>query len=111
MVKKAKLKKIKSRRKNYFPTLLAIIILWGTLAGIIYFFDPFILGIIPIAILIFFLAVLFTIATVTISTRRGVIIALAATIFIVLRYFGVGNILNFLLIAGIAITLNLYLSK
>ncbi|MFC1710295.1 hypothetical protein ACFL0F_01370 [Patescibacteria group bacterium] len=111
MTKSKRIKKLKSQRKNYLPTLFAILILWSALIGIIYFTDPYSFGIIPIAVLLFFLAILFTASTITINTRRGFIIALSSTLFVVLRYFGIGNILNFFLITGIAMAIDLYFTR
>ena len=58
-----------------------------------------------------FLALLFTLSTIFINTKRGLIYSLAVVGFIALRYFGVGNILNAFLITGLAITADLYTSR
>ena len=103
-------KKIR-RRKNFFPTLIIIVISWFAVAAIIYFINPAILGIVPLFFLIFFIALLFTFSTLLANSERGLIIAFTATLFLLLRYLGVGNIINFLLIVGLGITTDLYLSK
>jgi hypothetical protein len=103
-------KKIR-RRKNFFPTLIIIVISWFTIAAIIYFVNPAMLGIIPLFFLIIFIALLFTFSTLLANSERGLIIASTATLFLLLRYLGVGNIINFLLIVGLGITTDLYLSK
>jgi hypothetical protein len=103
-------KKIR-RRKNFFPTLIIIVVSWFTIAAIIYFVNPAMLGIVPLFFLIIFIALLFTFSTLLANSERGLIIASTATLFLLLRYLGVGNIINFLLIVGLGITTDLYLSK
>ena len=79
----ARKKEIKLR-KNFFPAMLLTILLWLGVVFIIYFVNPSDLG----AVQLFFM-----------------------TIFLVLRYLGVGNILNLLLILGLTITTEIYFSK
>jgi hypothetical protein len=110
MKKEIRKEKIR-RRKNFFPTLIIIFLSWVILGGIIYFIDPGTLGAIPLFLVVIFIALLFTFSTLLVNTRRGVIISLSTTLFLLLRYFGIGNIINFLLIAGLAITTELYFSK
>ncbi|RLC32794.1 hypothetical protein DRH13_01080 [Candidatus Woesebacteria bacterium] len=105
-----KRKKIR-RRKNFFPTLIIIFISWFAIAAIIYFINPATLGIVPLFFLILFIAILFTFSTLLVNSERGLIIAFTITLFLFLRYLGVGNIINFLLLLGLGITTDLYLSK
>lgn len=103
-------KKIR-RRKNFFPTLIIIFISWFAIAAIIYFINPATLGIVTLFFFVFFIALLFTFSTLLANSNRGLIIASTITLFLLLRYLGVGNIINFLLLAGLGITTDLYLSK
>jgi len=109
--KTEKLKEKRKRRKNFFPTLIAIFISWGLAAFIVYFIEPETLGAIPVFFLIIFFALLFIFSTIFANTRRGVITATGLVIFLILRYFGVGNILNFLLIFGITVSIEYYFTK
>jgi len=88
-----------------------MLLLWAGLAGLIYFVEPDS----PLAVIaffaLFFFALLFTFSTVFANSRRGLITSLALFVFLILRYLGVGNILNFLLIAGVAVTIELYFWK
>ena len=102
---KERRRKIVRERKNFLPSLLLTITLWLALAGLIYLVDPDVLGIVIIFFLILFLALTFSFALMLANTKRGIIIATAATLFLVLRYFGVGNLLNGLLIIGVAIAI------
>ncbi len=99
------------RRKNFLPTLLITIFLWSGIAGIIYFIDPHTFGILPLFFVLIFIALLFSFSIIFSHTRRGFLTAFGLTIFLILRYFGVGNILNLLLISGILISLELYFSR
>lgn len=109
-VVRGKRKKIRTR-KNFFPTLIIIFISWLAIAAIIYFLNPTTLGIVPLFFLILFIAILFTFSTLLENSEKGLIIASTITLFLFLRYLGVGNIINFLLLLGLGITTDLYLSK
>lgn len=98
----------KLRRKNFLPALIVTIFLWLSLGGIIYFIDPDVWGVKIIFFVLCFLACLFTFSTIFANTRRGTLTALGLTVFLILRYFGIGNILNFLLIAGILVATEIY---
>ena len=85
--------------------------MWGLVGGIIYFIEPETFGVIPLFFVLVFFALLFTNSLIFGNKRRGLIISISLTLFLLLRYFGVGNILNFLLLAGLALTVELYLAK
>lgn len=104
-------KKEKNKRKNFLPTLIVTIILWVTLVGLVSFTDPYDFGTLPLFLVLVFMAVMFTFSIMFAETRRGVILALAVTLFLVLRYLGVGNILNLLLILGLALAIEYYFHR
>ena len=108
--KKIRQKKIKYR-KNFFPTLIVIMSLWTLLAGFVYFVEPEAQGAVPLFLALVFLTLILTFSTLFINTRRGTITALGITFFLILRYFGVGNILNFLLLFGVAVATEIFFSK
>jgi len=110
MRKKLRQKEVKLR-KNFLPTLAVIFFLWGLLGSLIYFVEPDTVIAIPLFFLLAFLALFFTFSLLLAHTRRGFVAALAMTLFLVLRFWGVGNVLNFLLIAGLALTIELYFSR
>lgn len=111
MTRKEKRKEKVRRRKNFLPTLIVTVFLWGITAFFVYFIDPYAFGAVPVLLLAVFLALLFTFSTLFANTRRGLLVAFALTLFLVLRLLGVGNIVNFLLIVGLATTAELYFSK
>lgn len=98
-------------RKNFLPTLLVTILLWGLIGGIVYFVEPESFGAVPFFFVFIFFALLFTFSLVFGNKRRGLIATISLTLFLILRYFGIGNALNFLLITGLAITVEFYLSR
>lgn len=106
-----KFKQERAKRRNFFPTLIFAILLWVVLGGIVYFISPYSFFAIPGFFIILFLALLFLFSIIFSSRREGLVVSISLTIFLLLRYFGVGHILNFLLIAGIAVAFEIYLLK
>lgn len=96
------------KRKNFLPTLLLTILLWLVLGALVYFIDPGTFGAVPMFFITSFLAFLFTFSLSFAAGRRGLIGAISITLFLILAYLGVGNILNFILITAIAIAIELY---
>jgi len=109
--KKARRQKEAKKRKNFLPTLLLTLLLWSTLGFLTYFVDPENLGVIPLFFLITLLALTFTFSIILANSRRGLLTSIGLTLFLILRYFGVGNILNLALITGIALTIEMYFTK
>lgn len=99
------------KRKNFLPSLIVTILLWILLCGLIYFVDPQTFLAVPIFFIILFTTLLFTFAFLFASTRQGLIISLSLSLFAILSYLGVGNIINLLLIIAIAICIEIYLAK
>ena len=110
-----KLKKIREQkvkmRKNFFPALILTSFSWGFIFLIIYFLSPESIGIILLFFIFLFISLFLTLSLIFTNTRRGGLVSCGLILFILLRYFGVGNILNFLLILGIVIATDFYLSK
>jgi hypothetical protein len=105
---------MRQRRKNFFPTLVLIFVLWGFLGAMIGYVEPELVKDILIKgaylpfFLLFFPTVLFTAAVIWGNSRRGLLTAICVTLFLLLRLYGLGNVLNLLLILGIAITVDRY---
>jgi tryptophan-rich sensory protein len=99
------------KRKNFLPTLLLTILLWGLLAGLIYFIDPDTFAAIPLFFVLVFSCLLFTFSLIFAGGRRGLVGSIAIILFLILAYLGVGNILNLLLIVAIALCIELYLAR
>src|SRR3989344_4157389 len=99
------------KRKNFLSSLILIFLLWGILAFLIFFIDPDSFGVVPVFFAVFFTATLFTLSIIFVNTRRGLIASTSLTIFMLLRYFGIGNILNLVLIIFLAIVIELTYTK
>lgn len=99
------------KRKNFLPTLLITLFLWLLVGTLIYFVDPNTGGAIFSFFVLVFTAFLFTFSLIFASGRRGVEGAGAITLFLILAYLGVGNILNLILIVAIAVCIELYLAQ
>lgn len=105
-----RLQKIRHRR-NFFLTLIVTIAFWIVAGMFIYFTDPQTPGILPLFLTILFFAIFFTASILLVNRRRGLLIAISSVIFLILRYFGIGNILNLVLIVAIVISLDFYFAK
>jgi len=90
---------------------MVTILLWLLLGGLVYFVDPDTFMAVPVFFILIFAGLLFTFSTILAHTRRGLITSLGLTLFLLLRYFGIGNILNFLLIFALAVCLELYFNR
>jgi hypothetical protein len=99
------------KRKNFLPSLIFTIILWVALGAVAYFVDPSTFGAIYLFFLLVFFSLLFTFSLLLGSTRKGLILSISLTIFLILRYFGVGNILNLVLILALGVTAELYFAR
>ena len=99
------------KRKNFLPTLLITILLWLLLGGLVYFVDPGSFSAIPAFFVLFFTVLLFTFSLLFADSRRGLISSISLTLFCLLAYLGVGNILNLILIVAIAVCIEIYLSR
>ena len=97
-----------NKRKNFLPTLLFIILLWLMLFGIIYFLSPNNFFFVILFFLTLTLALTFTLSIILGNTRRGVIISISLSLFLILRYLGIGSLLNFILILAITVLIELY---
>lgn len=99
------------KRKNFLPTLLITILLWGLLGALVYFIDPATFAAVPLFFVLIFSCLLFTFSLLFAGGRRGLIGSIAITLFLILAYLGVGNILNLALILAIAVCIELYFAK
>ncbi len=99
------------KRKNFFPMLLVVFLSWGGVISIIYFVDPYSFGATLALFSLVFIALLFTFSVVFANSRRALITTFGIVLFLILAYLGIGNILNLFLIAGVLISIEVYLSR
>lgn len=98
------------RRKNFFSSFLLTVLLWLLLFCFVYIVDPDNLVSRILFFVFEFLVVLFTTSFVFANSRRGLISASVVTIFLILRLFGIGNILNLGLLVGLGVCIEYYKS-
>jgi len=97
-------------RKNSLPSIFLTLALWASLAFQIFFVQPQ-TSLYPSFFINFFLVLFLTITLIFKSRRRGLVWAACVTIFLLLRLFGLGGWINFILIAGIVFALESYFTK
>ncbi len=108
---------MKKRRKNYFPTLVLILLLWSLLGLMLVYVEPELVkdvlvpGLYLPFFLLFFPASFFSLALLLANTRRGLIASLGLSVYLVLRIYQLGNLLSLLLIVGIVIAVTRYLDS
>ena len=100
-------KKIRNR-KGYLPSFLTTLFLWFLIFFIIFFIDPATVLIIPVVLLLIFLAIFLTVSISLSNNRVGLITALGIITFAILRYWGIGNAINLLLIIGLSTAAEFY---
>jgi len=107
---------VKRKRKSYLATMILIIILWGLLGTMIYWVDPELIknilfpGLYLPFFLLFFPAMFLILAVAFTNNRRGFLGTLGITVFLILRIYQLGNLLSFLLILGIIVSIDRYFS-
>src|SRR5258708_8871428 len=111
-----RLAKRHEEKKNFLQTIklsniLISIIFLCSLLFVVLFADPGTIGIIPIFFILVFTSIFFTVSIFSNSLRRKLVVALAVTLFLILQYFKIGNIINLFLIIGIVLLYELYSQK
>jgi hypothetical protein len=100
------------RRKNFLPTFVLILILWSVFTAMIILVDPQILKDVLLPgsyfpfFAIFFPASFLTLALLLANSLRGLLVATGITVFLLLRIFQLGNLLNLMLIIGLVVALD-----
>lgn len=103
-----KRKEAVKRRRSFILSLPVILLLWSSIVAIVYFVDPDTPFVIALFFVLLLIALAFTLSFIFVNTRRGITATGVIIIFLLLRYFGVGNVLNLILLTGIAINTELY---
>ena len=104
-------------RKNFFPTFFLSILSWAVVAFFIFFVDPEVIRDFPISssyslfFLFSFIAIFFTSSLLFLNTRRGFLTAFGLIVFLYLRLFGLGHILNAFLLFSFLIVLEIAISR
>ncbi len=109
--------KVKRRRekkiayKSRLPLTLVTAAIWGILISVVLFLDPSRSWALEIFLISLYLCLLLTISLFTKKVWQGLLWASATTLFLVLRYVGIGNLFNFFLIIGVVLVVEFRLLK
>lgn len=90
---------------------MVVVFLWLGLGSFVYFIDPGAFMAVVVFFILIFTALFFTFSTILAHTRRGLITSLGLTLFLILRYFGIGHILNFLLLLAVCLCVEIYFNR
>jgi len=104
-------KKEIKERKNFFPSLIVTILLWAFIFAIFFLTSPTQTNVLILFFVVLLLALIFSFSLLFSNTKRGILYSLSIIIFLIMRLFGVGNILNFLLLLGFTISLDIYFGR
>lgn len=96
--------------KRIIPLILAIPF-WLSLAFLVFFVSPDASGSIYLFFTVFSAAIITTLFVLTGNTRRVILASFVIIAFTVLRFFGIGNVLNFLLLVSSALAYEIYYSN
>jgi len=99
------------RRKNFLPALILTLLFWGGLGWLVYTFPPESFWLIISFYLLLFVAVFFTTALSFGNSKIGFMAAWWVLLFLLLRYFKIGNLLNLSLLTLIFSLLGFYLYR
>lgn len=107
---KSRSKKIQETKKqrNIIPTILATLLLISLLLFVIYFVDPETFPSIPIFFALIFFSLFSALSIFTKKLIPKLTIGATVTIFLILRYFQMGNFVNLFLLIGLALTILAY---
>ncbi len=95
-------------KKSSLAYLLASLLSLFFLVFLIYFIDPATFFIIPLFFISAFLFVFSVVSIFVDDMRKRLIVSVAVVAFLILRFFKMGNIINFFLLLGITITILVY---
>jgi len=107
MKKHARQKKIRLR-KNFLPTFALINGLWLAVFSIVYYVNPGRPGAIILFFIALFFALFFTLATIFLNSRRGLLSTFLILIFLFLRYIGIGNVFQLIVLLALFVVVEYY---
>lgn len=108
--KRVRQKNIK-KRWGLLTSFLITTLLWIAVSGIVIFIDPYTDWSIIVFFISLFLALLFTFSLLFQNSRRGLVVSSSLVLFLILRFFGIGNIINLLLLIGLATAVEVFFRK
>jgi len=104
-------KKSSLKRRNFLPTFLVAIFSWLTLGWLIFFYAPETNLLIFLFYLLLSICLFLTFSLLLGNSRRGSLLSLGAVAFLFLKQVKQAHFLNFVLGAGILLSIELYFRK
>lgn len=98
-------------RRNFLPTFLLTIIIWLTWISVLFFFAPQTKLLILAFYFLFWLANFLTFSLILGNSRWGFLISFGIIAYLFLRQIKQDHILNFVLLGGIVLSIELYFRK
>jgi hypothetical protein len=99
------------RRKNFLPSLFVTVFFWVLLGVLVLYTNPEMAVNLFSFFLVLFFAFLFTFSLIFVNSRRGFLMALAITFYMLLRFLGLGGLINLLLLFGIVAAIEFYIKE
>ncbi|MBI2007422.1 MAG: hypothetical protein HYS83_01850 [Candidatus Blackburnbacteria bacterium] len=99
------------KRKNFLLSFAVALLLWLSWLAIFLFIPPEAFFVPIVFLAVTFLAIFLTVTILFSNTRRGLLTALGAIIFMILNYYHATNYLNIVLVGGVLLTIEYYLSR
>lgn len=91
--------------------MIATAVLWILVILLVYFVDPQTTGSVTLFFALAFMSLLFTLSLAFANTRRGLISSAVITLFFILKVLGVGNVVNLILLLGLAVAIEILFSN
>lgn len=85
--------------------------MWAATASIVAFTDPHAEGVVILFFAMLFLSLFLTLSLLLANSRRGLIASTALVFFVFLRYLGLGNWFNLVLIIASAFSFEIFLRR
>ncbi|MDP3888856.1 MAG: hypothetical protein Q8Q24_02315 [bacterium] len=98
-------------RKNFLPAFLASLLVWLIFLYFVLTYAPETTLLVGVFYLLLFFALFFTLALFLANSRRGLLVSLAIVGFLFLNQIKQANTLNYILLAGLLLSIELFFTK
>lgn len=104
-------KKAALKRRGFLPTFLVAGLSWITLISLVLFYAPETNLLVCLFYLLVFISCFLTSSLILANSRRGSLLALGAVFFLFLKQIKQDHFLNFALVGGILLSIELYFKR
>ncbi|MEK7526073.1 MAG: hypothetical protein AAB546_01180 [Patescibacteria group bacterium] len=96
------------KTSSNLPAIFIALLGWVFAVILVLFIDPQMQIAVPVFFVIVFINIFTTCLVLLKNKKRSFLYSLALILFLFLRYFGMGSLLNFILIIGIVISIEIF---